>query len=69
MQTSSGERLFNILNAPSFEEVEGYIGLDCPWVSLSVSLCVGYACTRSITIEDKILDFRIWINHANEMAI
>ena len=36
--------------------------------SLSVSLCVGYACTRSRTIGDRILDFYMWIN-SNERYI
>ena len=46
MQASSGVRLSNMFNAPNFEEVEGYIGLDCQWVSLSVHLWVTLALVR-----------------------
>ena len=35
----------------------------------SVDLCLGYACTRSITIRDRTLKFDMWNNYANKMTI
>ena len=49
--------------------LRGILVWDCPWVSLSVSLCVGYAHTRSRTVGDRILEFYMWINYANERVI
>ena len=44
-------------------------GEGCLLVCLSVHLCVGYACTRSITIGNRILEFNIWNSYANKMTI
>ena len=70
-------------NAPNLKKSRGYIvlfffflgggvlggGEGCLLVCLSVHLCVGYACTRSITIGNRILEFNIWNSYANKMTI
>ena len=69
VHTSSGVRLCNILLPPASKMLKGILVWDCPWVSLSVSRCIGYAHTRSRTVGDRILEFHMWINYANERAI
>ena len=54
---------------PASEMLRGILVWDCPWVSLSVSLCVGYAHTGSRTVGDRILAFHMWINYVNERVI
>ena len=71
VHASSDIRPSNIFNGPNFEKVDDILVFfgTCLLVCLSVHLCVGYACTRSITIRDRILKFNIWNNFANKMTI
>ena len=57
MQTSSGVRMSNIFNAPSFEEVEGYIGLG---LSMGQPICQSVSGLRFIR---EPLETESWITY------